>query len=101
MGEGINASCAPPRRSRWARCNKRTRYGAPATVNGKTLNGAEFRRRYRRNSHGFDNRSPWHVIDMLRQVEEKQSKLGEQATIVMKYRVNGKEPQEWRWPPQP
>ena len=36
---------------------------------------------------------------MLEQVEQKRSKLGEQATIVMKYRVNGKEEQEWRWPP--
>jgi len=33
-------------------------------------------------------------------VEEKRAKLGEQARIVMKYRVNGKEEQEWRWPPQ-
>ena len=35
---------------------------------------------------------------MLKQVEEKRAKLGETATIVMKYRVNGKEQQEWHWP---
>ena len=58
-------------------------------------------RRYRRSDRGFDNRSPWHVIDMFRQVEEKRSKLGEQGTIVMKYRVNGKDAQEWRGPPRP
>jgi hypothetical protein len=85
----------------WAPYDIQTDYVATATVNGKQLTSAEFRKRYRRNSRGFDNRSPWHVIDMLQQVEEKRSKLGDQATIVMKYRVNGKETQEWRWPPQP
>jgi hypothetical protein len=66
-----------------------------------------FRQRYRRNQGGFDNRSPQQVIDMLKQVdmakqvEEKRAALGEKATIVMTYRVNGTEPREWRWPPVP
>jgi hypothetical protein len=101
LGAIVYARFVPTRYFCWAPYDIQTDYVATATVNGKTLSGAEFRSRYRRNSRGFDNRSPWHVIDMFRQVEEKRSKLGEQATIVMKYRVNGKEPQEWRWPPQP
>jgi hypothetical protein len=101
FGAIVYARFVPTRYFCWAPYDIQTDYVATATVNGKTLSGAEFRNRYRRNSRGFDNRSPWHVIDMFRQVEEKRSKLGEQATIVMKYRVNGKEPQEWRWPPQP
>jgi hypothetical protein len=63
------------------------------------LTAAEFQKRYRRAMRGFDNRSPQHVIDMLQQVEEKRAGLGERATISMKYRVNRKAPQEWRWPP--
>jgi hypothetical protein len=35
---------------------------------------------------------------MLEQVEQKRSRLGDAATIVVKYRVNGKELREWRWP---
>jgi hypothetical protein len=53
---------------------------------------------------GFDNRSPQHVIDMLQQTEVKHAALGDKTTIVMKYRVNGKEQREWDWPasqPQP
>ena len=70
-----------------------------ATVNGKKLTAAEFRQRYRRPQRGFDNRSPQHVFDMLEQVEQKRSRLGDTAAIVVKYRVNGKELREWRWPP--
>jgi hypothetical protein len=101
FGAIVYARFVPTRYFCWAPFDIQTDYVATATVNGKQLNGAEFRQRYRRNNRGFDNRSPWHVIDMFRQVEEKRATLGEQATIVMKYRVNGKEPQEWRWPPQP
>jgi hypothetical protein len=70
-------------------------------LSGGELTAGEFRQRYRRNQRGFDNRSPQHVIDMLKQVEEKRAALGEKATIVMTYRVNGTEPREWRWPPVP
>jgi hypothetical protein len=35
---------------------------------------------------------------MLQQVEEKRALVGDKATIVMTYRVNGKDPQVWRWP---
>ena len=101
LGAIVYARFVPTRYFCWAPFDIQTDYVATATVNGKQLNGGEFRKRYRRNNRGFDNRSPWHVIDMFQQVEEKRAKIGEQATIVMKYRVNGKEPQEWRWPPQP
>ena len=101
LGAIVYARFVPTRYFCWAPYDIQTDYVATAAVDGKTLTDAEFRKRYRRSSRGFDNRSPWHVIDMFRQVEEKRSKLGEQATIVMKYRVNGKEAQEWRWPPQP
>ena len=101
LGAIVYARFVPTRYFCWAPYDIQTDYVATAAVDGKTLTEAEFRKRYRRSSRGFDNRSPWHVIDMFRQVEEKRSKLGERATIVMKYRVNGKEAQEWRWPPQP
>jgi hypothetical protein len=36
---------------------------------------------------------------MLQQVEEKRAALGEKTSVVMQYRVNGKAPQTWHWPP--
>ena len=94
----VYARFVPTRYFCWAPYDTQTDYTATATVNGKKLTGAEFRRRYRRPQRGFDNRSPQHIIDMLEQVERKRAGSGEQATIVMKYRVNGKELREWRWP---
>ena len=98
LGAIVYARFVPTRYFCWAPYDTQTDYVATATVNGKKLTGAEFRQRYRRPQRGFDNRSPQHVFDMLEQVEEKRAGLGESATIVVEYRVNGKEPREWRWP---
>jgi hypothetical protein len=98
IGAIAYARFVPTRYFCWAPFDIQTDYEAKAVVNGHELSAAEFRQRYRRPMHGFDNRSPQHVIDMLQQVEEKRSALGERAAVVMIYRVNGKEPREWHWP---
>jgi len=98
LGAIVYARFVPTRYFCWAPYDTQTDYTATATVNGKKLTSAEFRQRYRRPQRGFDNRSPQHVFDMLEQVEKKRAGLGESATIVVKYRVNGKEAREWRWP---
>jgi hypothetical protein len=98
LGAIVYARFVPTRYFCWAPFDIQTDYVASATVNGHVLTGPEFQKRYRRPRRGFDNRSPQHVIDMLQQAEEKHAVQGDHTTIVMKYRVNGKEPQEWRWP---
>jgi hypothetical protein len=98
IGAIVYARFVPTRYFCWAPFDIQTDYLAKSVVNGHELTAAEFRARYRRPMHGFDNRSPQHVIDMLQQVEEKRSALGEGAVITMTYRVNGKEPREWHWP---
>ncbi len=99
FGAIVYARFVPTRYFCWAPFDTQTDYVAQAVVNGHTLNAAEFRKRYRRPMHGFDNRAPSHVIDMLRQVEEKRAALGDKANVTMKYRVNGRSPLEWHWPP--
>src|SRR3982751_4032294 len=98
FGAIVYARFVPTRYFCWAPFDTQTDYSANSVVNGHELTAAEFRQRYRRPKQGFDNRSPQHVIDMLQQVEQKKAALGENATITMKYRVNGKELQEWHWP---
>ena len=100
LGAIAYARFVPTRYFCWAPFDIQTDYVAKSTVNGRELTAAEFRRRYRRPMSGFDNRSPQHVIDMLQQVEEKRLALGENAVIAMQYRVNGKQFQEWHWPPR-
>jgi hypothetical protein len=95
----VYARFVPTRYFCWAPFDIQTDYTATAIVNGHELNAREFQKRYRRARHGFDNRSPQHVIDMLQQVEERRAAPGDRTSIVMQYRVNGKEPREWRWPP--
>ena len=100
LGAIVYARFVPTRYFCWAPYDTQTEYVATAVVDGKELTPVEFQRRYRRGRRGTDNRAPQHVFDMLEQAEEKRAALGEQASIVVKYRVNGKEPPlEWTWPP--
>jgi len=99
LGAIAYARFVPTRYFCWAPFDIQTDYTATSIVNGHELTAAEFQKRYRRSRHGFDNRSPQHVIDMFQQVEQKRAALGDKTTMVMKYRVNGKAPQEWHWPP--
>jgi hypothetical protein len=92
------ARFVPTRYFCWAPYDTQTVYTARAVVNGHELTAQEFLYRYRRPEHGNDNRSPQHVIDMLAQAEAKHAKQGDVTKIDMKYRVNGKQQQEWRWP---
>ncbi len=99
LGAIAYARFVPTRYFCWAPYDIQTDYVATSVVNGHTLTAAEFQKTvHRRPRRGFDNRSPQHVIDMLQQAEEKHAAPGESAVIVMKYRVNGKDPQEWHWP---
>src|SRR5436189_4876881 len=86
LGAIVYARFVPTRYFCWAPFDIQTDYVASATVNGHELSAGEFRQRYRRTKKGFDNRSPQHVIDMLRQVEEKRAASGDKTTIEMKYR---------------
>jgi hypothetical protein len=99
LGAIVYARFVPTRYFCWAPYDTQTDYTATAVVNGRKLTPAQFQKRYRRSMRGFDNRSPQHVIDMLQQAEEKHTAQDDRASIVVKYRVNGKEPREWRWPP--
>ena len=101
LGAIAYARFVPTRYFCWAPFDIQTDYVATSIVNGRELSAAEFRQRYRRPKRGFDNRSPRHVIDMLQQVEEMRARRGDKATVTMTYRVNGKETQEWHWPPAP
>lgn len=98
LGAIVYARFVPTRYFCWAPYDTQTEYWANAIVDGRALTAPEFRHRYRRPRHGFDNRSPQHIIDMLQQVEQKRGALGEKASVVVEYRVNGKAPEVWRWP---
>jgi hypothetical protein len=84
----------------WAPFDTLSRYEISVTLPGRgALPEEEIQRRYRIAPRGSDNRSPQHVIDILRQYEETYGK-SDGAEIRMSYAVNGGPTQEWRWPPR-
>jgi len=93
------ARFVPSRYFCWAPYDIQTEYRLDVTVNGRPLTPKQIQVRYKRPRAGTDNRSPQHVIDILQGYEETYGRH-DRAQIVMHYRVNGKEEQEWRWPRQ-
>ena len=93
----VYARFVPARYFCWAPFDTQTDYKLQVTVDGRALNGKEIRARYRRPQNGTDNRSPQHVIDIVQGYEETYGRA-DHARVVMRYRVNGKPEQIWKWP---
>jgi hypothetical protein len=91
------ARFVPSRYFCWAPYDIQTEYRLQVSVNGQPLTAKQIQARYRRPKSGTDNRSPQHVIDMIQGYEETYGR-NDRAEVIMRYRVNGKEEQEWRWP---
>lgn len=93
------ARFVPSRYFCWAPYDTQTEYRLDVSAGGRELTPAEIRKRYRRPKRGVDNRSPKHVMDIIQQYEETYGR-NDHAQVSMKYRVNGKAEQEWRYPAQ-
>ena len=93
----VYARFVPSRYFCWAPFDIQTEYKLQVSLNGRALSGPQIRARYRRPPAGTDNRSPQHVIDIIRGYEENYGH-NDPAQVLMRYRVNGKQEQMWRWP---
>ncbi len=91
----VYARFTPARYFCWAPFDMQTDYRLQVRLNGRELSPAEIRARYRRPAVGTDNRSVQNLVDILEGVEQR---AAEQATIVMTYRINGKEEHTWLYP---
>jgi hypothetical protein len=95
-----HARRVPTRYFCWAPYDVQTEYWLEASVGDRVLLPDEVRARYRRPAHGFDNRSPHHLIDILEGVEERLP-AHEQARIRLRYTRNGKPQPDWTRTPRP
>ena len=95
----VYARFVPSRYFCWAPFDIQTEYKLQVEVDGHALNAKEVRARYRRQQNGTDNRSPQHVMDIVQGYEETYGR-SKPARVEMRYRVNGKQEQVWRWPRQ-
>ena len=87
----------PARYFCWAPFDMQTDYVLEVRVNGRKLSAAEVRQRYRRPAKGTDNRSVQNLIDIVEGYEQRYAGANK-ASIVMRYRINGKEEHEWVYP---
>jgi hypothetical protein len=95
-GAIVYARFVPARYFCWAPFDMQTDYRLEVTVNGKKLSPNEIQRRYRRPARGTDNRSSQHVIDIV-ELAEQRYHPGDDTEVIMTYRVNGKQEQQWRY----
>lgn len=87
----------PARYFCWAPFDMQTDYQLEVTLHGRKLTPQQIRERYRRPAKGTDNRSVQNLIDILQGYEEKYAGAN-RAEILMRYRINGKEERQWRYP---
>lgn len=93
----LYSRATPARYFCWAPFDMQTDYTLDVTVAGRKLTAAEVRQRYRRPIKGTDNRSVQNLIDILQGYEERYAGA-DKASIVMRYRINGKEERQWVYP---
>jgi hypothetical protein len=99
LGMIAYARFVPTRYFCWAPYDTQTAYELKVSIEDRELSPQEIRARYRRPAKGRDNRSPHHVMDIVRQYEETYGR-GDDARVVMTYSVNGRPEEQWKWPPR-
>jgi hypothetical protein len=98
VGAIAYARFVPARYFCWAPFDMQTDYRLKVTVNGRQLTPREIQQRYRRLAEGVDNRSTQHLIDIVEQTERLHHPE-DRAEVLLTYRINGKQEQQWRYPP--
>ena len=93
----VYARFVPSRYFCWAPFDMQTEYRLEVTVGGRPLTPDQIRRRYRRPQTGVDNRAAQHIIDIVEGYEQRYG-AADHAQVLMRYRVNGKAEQQWRYP---
>jgi hypothetical protein len=97
LGWNVYARTTPTRYFCWAPFDVQNEYEISAEVAGQKLTEKEIAARYRRPAKGVEQRPIAHVFDFVERVE-RDKPAAEQAKVVIEYRVNGRDPQEWWWP---
>lgn len=90
------ARFVPTRYFAWTPYDAITFYDIQVRIGDRRLEEKEVQRRYR--LFGFrDNRSPQHVIDIVRQYETTYG-AEDGAQVILRYRTNGRPERTWLWP---
>jgi hypothetical protein len=83
----------------WVPYDVQVEYEIDAVVDGRRLTSAEVTRRYRMPSKGVQPRALGNLVDVVQSYERSRRRAGENAVVHVRYRVNGRPPNVWTWPP--
>ncbi|HEU0122879.1 MAG TPA: hypothetical protein VFQ91_20270 [Bryobacteraceae bacterium] len=96
-GAIVRARFANDRYFCWAPFDQQTKYSIGVSIGDEALGPQQIRQRYRRPAEGVDNRSAEHLFDIITRAEQKFEQWG-RSRVVVRYRINGHEEREWRYP---
>ena len=91
------ARLAPERFFCWAPYDERGQYEIIVRMHGTTLSADEATKRYKYPSRGWEPRSIYNVISLVRQYESTYG-AAENAQVQIQYQRNGRPQQSWAWP---
>ncbi len=97
LGSVAHARFVSSRWLAWAPNDYTTWYKLEVSVNGRPLSAPEIEKRYQLPAEYVYQNAVQNVMDIVRQYEQTYG-CKEHARVVLVYRVNGKQTQEWRWP---
>jgi len=81
----------------WAPFDIQNEYWISVEIDGETLGENEIARRYNERAVGVDPHAIEHLIRVIRRYEQTYGR-DDNATVVVRYRINGREVQQWHWP---
>lgn len=81
----------------WAPFDVLYEYRIHVEIDGRALSDAEIAARYREPASGVEPHAIEHLLAVVRRYEETYGN-GDGARVRIRYRRNGRNPAEWRWP---
>lgn len=73
-----------------------TKFNVQVISQGRKLSQAEIQNRYRFFKYGFEDRSPAHIFDIIKQYESTYGR-NEHSKVVVYFNVNGKDQDSWKY----
>ena len=92
----IQARFVPSRWLCWAPGDYAVQYEIEVQSRGRALEPSEIQKRYGLASQGWYENPPANIMDIVRQYEQTLGK-NDAARVVLTYRLDGGEKQQWRW----
>jgi hypothetical protein len=96
VGAIVYARFSPSRYFCWAPHDSQADYRITVIADGAPLTDEQVERRYRIAPSGVEARSIYAVTSLVEQYETTIGK-GERVDVTVTYRINGREPQQWRF----